>query len=211
MVDEDFVMGYACGYNDGIGSGGGGGSGEPFSEIVIEKNYLFNNSVYGVATIDFEKSRCWRQGGLASWVVENPDGDTAYRTIWGPVNNRIYLWGYAMTKNGNIIGVVLSDNSFANKNEEWSYSTGEWVKTGETIPVIGKCSIIKSDRSTEKNLIYQMTVDVDGNAQTQQLATRQLTTIGWNVSPWHGHAPHLMDDAEYKAWFTAFVENGITL
>lgn len=209
MVDEDFVMGYACGYNDGIGSGGGG-SGEPFSEIVIEKNYPFGDSGYGVATLDFKKSHCYRQR-LASYVVDNPGGLTPYRTVWGPVNNRTYLWTYAMTKGGKTIGLVASDIAFAVDNEGWSYETGEWVKISEDCPVIGKCSVILSSDSTEYNQNYQMVVDVDGAAETQILARRQLTNSGWNLTQFYGHAPHLMDDTEYASWFTAFVENGITL
>ena len=210
MVDEDFVMGYACGYNDGIGSGGGG-SPEPFSEIVIEKNYPFGDSGYGVATLDFKKSHCWRQGGLASWGVENPGGLTPYRTIWGPVNHRTYLWTYAMTKGGKTIGLVASDVAFAVDNEGWSYETGEWVKISEDCPVIGKCSVILSSDSTEYNQNYQLIVDVDGTEQKQWLAKRQMGNSGWGGDYFHGHAPHLMDDAEFANWLTAFIENGITL
>ena len=209
MVDEDFVMGYAVGYNDGKGSGGG--SNEPFSEIVIEQNYLFDNSEYGVATLDFKKSHCWRQGGLASRVVKNPGGITPYRTIWGPVNNRQYKWGYAMTKNGKVIGVVLSDLTIASDDESWSYETGEWVKTGETTHVFGKCSIVKSDKSTDTEQIFNMVMDVDGTQKTQLLARRYMTNSGWGVTHWYGHGPHLMDDAEFANWLTAFNENGITL
>lgn len=209
MVDEDFVMGYACGYNDGIGSGGGS-SGEPFSEIVIEKNYPFGDSGYGVATLDFKKSHCYRQS-LASYVVANPGGITPYRTVWGPVDHRIYLWTYAMTKGGKTIGLVASDISLAVDNEGWSYETGEWVKISEDCPVIGKCSVILSSDSTEYKQTYQMVVDVDGAAETQTLATRQMNNYGWSLTHFYGHAPHLMDDTEFAAWFTAFVENGITL
>ena len=88
MNDEDFVMGYVTGYNDGVGSGGGGSSDEPFAEIAIEKNYLFGDSSYGIATLDFKKSHCYRQNNISSWGVRDSDG--SYHTIWGPTSDWTY-------------------------------------------------------------------------------------------------------------------------
>lgn len=210
VVDEDFVMGYACGYNDGIGSGGGG-SGEPFSEIVIEKNYPFGDSGYGVATIDIKTSRLWAQDNIAQWAVENPGGLTPYRIVFGPVNSRHYKIGYAMTKNGKIIGYATGSQNIAHDDIEWSYETGEWVKISEDCPVIGKCSIVKTDDSTEYNEKYNILVDIDGTTTSTWLATRQMSSSGWDGSHWFGASPYLMDDTEYAAWRAAFIENGITL
>lgn len=59
MVDEDFVMGYACGYNDGIGSGEGSGGGliipegtTPIYNVPILHNYVFTGTDFGLGTID---------------------------------------------------------------------------------------------------------------------------------------------------------------
>lgn len=204
MNDEDFVMGYAVGYNDGVGSGG---SKEPFSEIVIEKNYFFGDSNYGIATLDFKKSHCYRQDNIASWAVRDSDGST--RIVWGPTSSWNYLWAYALTKDGKIIGLWTADISLANEGESWSYDTGAWVKTGETKHEFGKCVIVRS--GTESEQTFNMSVDVDGKTQTQRIAARTLGSSGWAISFWHPDSPYFMDNAEYAEWFKAFIENGITI
>lgn len=206
MNDEDFVMGYAVGFNDGVGSGGGG-SKEPFSEIVMEKNYFFGDSSYGIATLDFKKSHCYRQDNIASWAVRDSDGST--RIVWGPTSSWNYLWAYALTKDGKIIGLWIVDISLANESESWSYDTGAWVKTGETKHEFGKCVIVQS--GTESEQTFNMSVDVDGKTQTQKIATRTLGSSGWTISFWHPDSPYFMDNAEYAEWFKAFIENGITI
>lgn len=211
MRDEDFVMGYTCGYNDGIGSGGGG-SGEPFSEIVIEKNYPFGDSSYGVATIDIKKSHLWAHDNIAQWGVENPGGITPYRTVYGPPTNRFYKMGYAMTKNGKIIGYEVSNSNIAIDQISWSYETGKWEKTDEECHVIGKCSIVKTDDSTEYNEKYNILVDIDGTTKSFWFANRSISNYGWQGSHWYcNQSPNLMDDTEYAAWRAAFIENGINL
>ena len=202
--DEDFVMGYAVGFNDGVGSGG---SKEPFSEIVIEKNYFFGDSSYGIATLDFKKSRCYRQNNISSWSVKDSDGQ--YHIIWGPVSDWTYLWAYALTKNGKIIGLWTQNISFSTESEAWSYATGEWAKTSEIKHDFGKCVIVQS--GTESEQTFKMSIDVDGKARTQQIATRTLGSSGWTVSMYTPGAPYFMDNAEYAAWLKALIENGITI
>ena len=204
MNDEDFVMGYAVGFNDGVGSGG---SKEPFSEIVIEKNYFFGDSSYGIATLDFKKSHCYRQNNIASWGVRDPDG--SYHTIWGPTSDWTYLWAYALTKDGKVIGLCMLDIVFSTESEVWSYDTGAWVKTGETKHEFGKCVIVQS--GTESEQTFNMSIDVDGKTQTQRITTRTLGSSGWTISFYTPIAPHLMDNAEYAGWRKALIENGITI
>ena len=204
MNDEDFVLGYVTGFNDGVGSGG---SNEPFSEIVIEKNYFFGNSDYGIATLDFKKSHCYRQENISSWSVRDSDG--SYHTIWGPTSSWTYLWAYALTKNGKIIGLWTANISLANEGESWSYDTGAWVKTGETKHDFGKCVIVQS--GTESQQTFNMSIDIDGKAQTQRIVTRSLGSSGWTVSFWTPDAPFFMENTEYAAWRKALIENGITI
>ena len=57
MVDEDFVMGYVCGFNDGVGSGGGSGGivikdGATVYDVPILHNYSIVGTDYGLATFD---------------------------------------------------------------------------------------------------------------------------------------------------------------
>ena len=62
MVDEDFVMGYACGYNDGIGSGGGGGdvpTGDTviYNDVTIAKQWNLTGTPFGIALFDVHSDR----------------------------------------------------------------------------------------------------------------------------------------------------------
>ena len=62
MVDEDFVMGYACGYNDGIGSGGGGGdvpTGDTviYNDVTIAKQWNLTGTPFAIALFDVHSPR----------------------------------------------------------------------------------------------------------------------------------------------------------
>ena len=58
MNDEDFVMGYCVGFNDGVGSGGSGGvsviikDGATVYDVPILHNYSIVGTDYGLATFD---------------------------------------------------------------------------------------------------------------------------------------------------------------
>ena len=209
MVDEDFVLGYVCGFNDGVGSGGGGSSDSPIPEIVLDNVYRFGSSEYGVGTINYAKSNFCNLSTLASWVTKpGPNG-----RVWGPPSSKRYVWGYARMKGDKIIGIVMSNVTLATENTDWSYETGSWVKTSGTSPVFGECQVVKADDSTEYYEKYNMKITVDGEEQTQLLAGRSMDEYGWNAIPWYGGSvsAHLMSDSDYTAWVKALSENGITL
>ena len=115
MFDEDFVMGYACGYNDGIGSGGGGSGGgtvipegtATIYDIPILHNYTFDGTDFGLGIIDINNcpflnkfsSGCkWYPGGnmkTKEKFLLPYDNPSVQRNI-----------AVAITKNNAVIGVA---------------------------------------------------------------------------------------------------------
>ena len=205
MVDEDFVMGYAVGYNDGVCSGGGGSGGSGlYGDVVIAKRYRFGDSGYGIATIDFNKSaRCRGFSGCASSSV--PNGDTVTMS-WGPTSTENIEWGYAMTKGDDIIGFLSGYNTVGSNNYNWLYDKGQWVLKSQTVHEFGECTVIYD------NGTYYLSMAVDGTVQTCRIASRradpQSGYISFSVNS--GYAPLCSEKAEYEAWWRAFGENGIT-
>ena len=205
MVDEDFVMGYAVGYNDGAQSGGGSGGSGLYDDVVIANRYRFGASGYGIATIDFNRSaRCRGFSGCACYAV--PNGATCTMS-WGPLLNEHIEWGYAMTKGDEIIGFQCGFFTVGSNSYNWSYQDGQWVLKSEDVMALGECTVIYADGT------YYMSMVVDGQTQTCRFATRSVDPqsgyISFSVIT--GFAPICPDKAEYEAWWKAFGENGITL
>jgi hypothetical protein len=60
MVDEDFVMGYAVGYNDGVGSGGGDvptGDTVIYKDVTIAKQWNLAGTPFAIALFDVHSDR----------------------------------------------------------------------------------------------------------------------------------------------------------
>lgn len=101
MVDEDFVMGYTCGYNDGIGSGGGGGdvpTGDTvvYNDVKIVKQWNLADTPFGIALFDIHSDRliCGSHGVRCRSSRENWD------RLW------IYYWvAMGLIYNGNVVTV----------------------------------------------------------------------------------------------------------
>ena len=68
MVDEDFVMGYVCGFNDGVQSGGGGGvpTGDTviYNDVTVAKKWNLSGTPFSIALFDLHSDRlmCGTQG-----------------------------------------------------------------------------------------------------------------------------------------------------
>ena len=86
MNDEDFVLGYVTGYNDGAQSGGGGSGGE-YSDIVIYRQYDFGGSGYGIAIPDFTKGNRFILP-YSMYVYQPPNASDLSAWKYGPV----YSW-----------------------------------------------------------------------------------------------------------------------
>ena len=75
MRDEDFVMGYVTGYNDGVGSGGGGGdvpTGDTaiYKDVTIAKRWNISGTPFGIALFDVHSDRL-KCGVEALHIIEN--------------------------------------------------------------------------------------------------------------------------------------------
>lgn len=93
MVDEDFVMGYVTGYNDGVGSGGSGGV--PGDMTFIKKYQLVGTD--------------WSIGLNADYYTAE-ESLTVYSTSGGVALNSDYIAPYPLFTNCEILFVVLKNN-----------------------------------------------------------------------------------------------------
>ena len=113
MNDEDFVMGYAVGYNDGVGSGGGGdvptGDTVIYNDVAIAKRWDLTGTPFSVALFDVHSDRliC---GAESETQISSRD---QYDVRW------IYYWlSMGLIYNGDIVTVnplyTVSDDTVLN-------------------------------------------------------------------------------------------------
>ena len=121
MVDEDFVMGYATGYNDGVGSGGSGGivikDGATVYDVPILHNYSIVGTDYGLATFDVNECAFLNLAptklGDAD-ITDNKNPITGEVKVYkrsqpsGGVSRSI---AYALTKGGKAIGIYKAQSA----------------------------------------------------------------------------------------------------
>ena len=125
MNDEDFVMGYAVGYNDGVGSGGSGGvsviikDGATVYDVPIVHNYSIIGTDYGFATFDVNECAFLNSTPDSADVSKSCDYKnqiTDKLEVYkrpepnGLVSRRM---AYALTKGGKAIGIY--------KAQLWAY------------------------------------------------------------------------------------------
>ena len=143
MNDEDFVMGYAVGYNDGAQSGGGGSGGIIINEgtsiydVPIIQNYNLIGTDFGFATFDLNECAFMN-------ISLNSSNTPKYYT--NPITNEFVTYvqsprymnrsiGYAVTKGGKAIGIyntrAESYSVFSDKN------TYEYIEDGSLYPKKG--------------------------------------------------------------------------
>ena len=126
MNDEDCVMGYAVGYNDGAQSGGG--SGGEYSDIVIYRQYDFGDSGYGIAIPDFTKGNRFI---LPYEIKVYTAGSDLSKWKYGPVNTwEAFPLSVCMTYNGQVMGMytpTTPDSYF----ENYTYENGVFKLTNE--------------------------------------------------------------------------------
>ena len=207
MRDEDFVMGYVCGYNDGGGSGGGA-----FDDVVIAHRYRFGDTPYGIGTIDYNLTRhnCYIYN-VAQWSVYNDDG--SYTTVYGPVDSLNIRYAYALLKNDDIIGFFVSNQSISNWNTNYSYANGVWTKGTEYIDVFGDCTIIANEtlrNDVVTQIEYYQQVTMNGKLN-KNLIMRRVRT-GPDIYAASGlQYVFDMDHDDYTKWVAAFAAYGINL
>lgn len=101
MVDEDFVMGYAVGYNDGVGSGGGGdvptGETITYNDVTIAKQWNISGTPFSLALLDVHSERliCGTKAEKILSATDNWD-----RLV-------VYYWvAIGLIYNGDIVSIV---------------------------------------------------------------------------------------------------------
>ena len=95
MVDEDFVMGYCVGYNDGVGSGGSGG-------VPGDMNFAKKYQLVGTD---------WSVGLNADYYGAE-ESLTVYSTSGGVALSSDSFAPYPLETNCEILFVVLKNNFF---------------------------------------------------------------------------------------------------
>lgn len=93
MVDEDFVMGYAVGYNDGVGSGGSGGG---LDDMTFIKKYQLVGTEWSI--------------GLNADYYGAEESLTVYSTSGGVALSSDSFAPYPLETNYEILFVILKNN-----------------------------------------------------------------------------------------------------
>ena len=121
MVDEDFVMGYCVGYNDGVGSGGSGGiiikDGATVYDVPILHNYSLIGTDFGLATFDVNECAFLNQTPKSDGYGELQDyknqitGEIKIYKRSQPCGGIYRSMAYAITKGGKAIGIYKAGNT----------------------------------------------------------------------------------------------------
>lgn len=124
MVDEDFVMGYVTGYNDGAGSGGSGSiiikDGATVYNVPILQNYSLIGTEYGLATFDVNECAFLNLSPTQTGYIDIEDnknpitGEMEVYKRPQPYGGISRSMAYALTKGGKAIGIYRAQSwSFA--------------------------------------------------------------------------------------------------
>ena len=202
MNDEDFVMGYAVGFNDGAQSGGG--SGGEYSDIVIYRQYDFGSSVYGTAIPDFTKGN--RFILPYSMYVYQPSNDLS-TWKYGPVYSwEIFALSVCMTYNGQVMGMYTPGNPNA-YFEYYTYENGVFKLTNEKFdPSVVSAEIYKNNSYIAAKIGFKRFENDSVNTLSMDvLGLDPYGHITFYYAP-TGHG----SDAFFRSWMIAFLKNGIT-
>lgn len=204
MVDEDFVLGYVTGYNDGTQSGGGGSGGE-YSDIVIYRQYDFGSSGYGIAIPDFTKGNRFILP-YAMMVYQPNTGDIS---MWkyGPVYSwEVFPQAVCMTYNGQVKGMYTSGN-YAAYNENYTYVNGIFRLDNEKFaPSLISAEIYKNGSNIYEKIEYKLS-----ESDSVRIMDKSVLMVYPNInlvrmSELTGHG----GDEFFRAWSIAYIKNGIT-
>ncbi len=215
MVDEDFALGYVCGFNDA-----GGGSGDT-SGIVIAKMYPFGDSGYGIGLFDYSMTGiCRNRQGFDSWTADY--GTQNVHNIPGPLQSSTYEWGYAAMQGNKVIGYCLSGEAIANDKLNWTHINGVWEMQDPVFPVFGGEKIIARSPGV-KYTYYDVEYYLEGTVSDAGGESNYSDFIfGVQRNPNNGKGYQwsirqskyfydICSGDNMLGWFTALVENGITL
>ena len=202
MVDEDFVMGYAVGFNDGAQSGGSGGE---YSDIVIYRQYDFGSSGYGIAIPDFTKGN--RFILPYSMYVYQPDTSDLSTWIYGPVCNwEVFPLSVCLTYNGQVMGMYTPGNP-GSYFENYTYENGVFKLTNEKFdPSVVSAEIYKNNSYIAAKIEYKRFEN--DSVYTASGDVLRLDPYG-NIAFYYAPTGHGSNDF-FRSWMLAFLKNGIT-
>lgn len=204
MNDEDFVLGYVTGYNDGAQSGGGGSGGE-YSDIVIYRQYDFGSSGYGIAIPDFTKGN--RFILPYSMYVYQPDTSDLSTWIYGPVCNwEVFPLSVCLTYNGQVMG-MYTPTTPGSYFENYTYENGVFKLTNEKFdPSVVSAEIYKNNSYIAAKVEYKRFENDSVNTASGNVLS--LDPHG-NITSYYTPSGH-GSDAFFRSWLIAFLKNGIT-
>lgn len=134
MVDEDFVMGYAVGFNDGVQSGGGGGK---FDNIPLLKKYSFAGTDYGIGVVDVNNEMFDVAYNVTNYSANKPE-KVNFCPYPDSVARRIRL---AVLKGGEVVGLLMMGDYLA-VNRSYIFDGTTWNHNGtDTIEKIEDASV----------------------------------------------------------------------
>ena len=202
MNDEDFVMGYCVGYNDGVGSGGSGGE---YSDIVIYRQYDFGSSGYGIAIPDFTKGN--RFILPCSMYVYQPDTSDLSTWIYGPVCNwEVFPLSVCLTYNGQVMGMYTPGNP-GSYFEKYTYENGVFKLTNEKFdPSVVSAEIYKNNSYIAAKIEYKRFEN--DSVYTASGNVLILDPYGY-ITSYYTPSGHGSNDF-FRSWMLAFLKNGIT-
>ena len=153
MVDEDFVMGYAVGYNDGVSSGGGGSGG--LDDMTFIKKYQLVGTDWSIGlNADYytaeESLSIYSTGGAGAPPVPLNESYIAPYPL--ETNCEII---FVVLKNNKIVGVVPIDKYTRYYKAMSRTSGGAWTVVSEYENKIEDCRLSLDDVSSgSKELNY---------------------------------------------------------
>lgn len=210
MVDEDFMMGYCVGYNDGVGSGGSGGVPE---DMTFLKKYRLIGTEWSI--------------GLNADYYSAEESLTVYSTSGGVALSSDYIAPYPLETNCEILFVVLKNNcivGIAPINKYTRYykgmsrtEGGAWTVSYAYETKIEDCRLSIDEGSSGQQELnyywnevkYRAEVATSTNSRKQRMVTRYFENGVCNgVSPYiytnilHGHS--MMSADILKGFLLAF-------
>ena len=203
MNDEDFLMGYCVGYNDGAQSGGG--SGGEYSDIVIYRQYDFGSSGYGIAIPDFTKGN--RFILPYSMYVYQPDTSDLSTWIYGPVCNwEVFPLSVCLTYNGQVMG-MYTPTTPGSYFENYTYENGVFKLTNEKFdPSVVSAEIYKNNSYIAAKIEYKRFEN--DSVYTASGNVLILDPYGY-ITSYYTPSGHGSNDF-FRSWMLAFLKNGIT-
>ena len=162
MNDEDFVLGYVTGYNDGVGSGSGGGK---FDNIPLLKKYSFAGTDYGIGVVDVNNEMFDVAYNFQNWSVNKPE-KVNFCPYPDSVARRIRL---AVLKGGEVVGLLMM---------------GDYLAV--TRPYIFDGTMWKSNGSGTTEKIEDASVYVETTTNSDGSETSYTLTFGYSKSTYFG-------------------------